>query len=190
MTLGSLCMIGCYFILYLSKNLYLDYVAMAIFGIGQGLSYLAPIRTACYYFPEKKGFATGFIVAGYGLSAALLNVIIKVIVNPDNKGVSKSGYYEEEVYKNVPSYLLIAIIGFSSLCILSILLIQRYEEKEVIESSLISDYEISNDSTDSIIVQNTNEGKRVFKVKDLILSRQTLYFGLLAYCNYCKFLFI
>ena len=33
-----------------------------------------------------------------------------------------------------------------------------------------------------------NQDKQSFKVKDLILSRQTLYFGLLAYCSYCKYI--
>ena len=181
-------MIGCYLILYLSKNFYLDYAACALFGVGQGLSYLAPIRTACYYFPERKGFVTGFILAGYGLSAAFLNIIIRTIVNPNNRSVSKNGYYEEEVYNNVPNYLLIAIIAFSCLCLSSILLIQKYEDNEINDSSQISALEKNNDSTDIILIQNINQDKQSFKVKDLILSRQTLYFGLLAYCSYCKYI--
>ena len=52
-----------------------------VMGIGLGFAYNPPIPTAQRWFPEKKGFATGVVVMGYGLSplftAPAADVLIK-----------------------------------------------------------------------------------------------------------------
>ena len=188
MILGSSCIIGCYLILYFSKSLYLDYFGLALFGVGQGIAYLAPIRNTCFYFPEKKGFVTGFIVTGYGISAVLLNIVIKYVVNPESLD-TVDGFYTKEVYDNVKNYLLIAIIFLSSVCILSVAMQQKYEVDETDDQERNLDTMNSNTKDNSTnLVSNPTETQ--INVKDLILSKETLFFGFIAFCSYCKTIYI
>ncbi|WP_456439739.1 MFS transporter, partial [Caldithrix abyssi] len=41
-------------------------------GMGTGLCYLASISTAIKWFPDKKGFASGVVVFGFGFGSAFL----------------------------------------------------------------------------------------------------------------------
>ena len=43
------------------------------FGFGYGISAFAPIISAWSYFPNKKGMATGIIIAAFGMGSAVFN---------------------------------------------------------------------------------------------------------------------
>ena len=45
-------------------------------GIGLGLGYVTPIATVAKWFPDKKGFATGMVVMGFGFGALLMSKVI------------------------------------------------------------------------------------------------------------------
>ena len=61
------------------------YVAAAIGGLGIGCVFGTCMGTALKWFPERRGFASGMIAAGYGLGAA-------ITVIPTSRMILQSGY--------------------------------------------------------------------------------------------------
>ena len=136
MTIGGLTIVLCYVGLHFAKTLWLCYLLSVLFGLGQGLCYFPPIRTAWYYFPKRKGIVLGTIVCGFGLSGAILTFVIKLVVNPlkihSEKG--NGGFYPEEVYKNVPKYFLVMVIATGTLSILALILVQPFQgDKSIVD---------------------------------------------------------
>lgn len=44
-------------------------------GCGLGLGYVTPVATVAKWFPDKKGFATGMVVMGFGLGALVMSKV-------------------------------------------------------------------------------------------------------------------
>jgi OFA family oxalate/formate antiporter-like MFS transporter len=63
------------------------YVAAAIGGLGMGCVFGTCMGTALKLFPERRGFASGMIAAGYGLGSA-------ITVIPISRMIAESGYRE------------------------------------------------------------------------------------------------
>ena len=61
------------------------YVAAAVGGLGIGCVFGTCMGTALKWFPERRGFASGMIAAGYGLGAA-------ITVIPISRMILDSGY--------------------------------------------------------------------------------------------------
>ena len=62
--------------LYL-KNLPLLYLGYGVIGgIGLGTGYVTGVTTIAGWFPDKKGFATGLVVMGFGIGALLMSKVI------------------------------------------------------------------------------------------------------------------
>jgi OFA family oxalate/formate antiporter-like MFS transporter len=61
------------------------YVAAAIGGLGIGCVFGTSMGTALKWFPDRRGFASGMIAAGYGLGAA-------ITVIPTSRMILASGY--------------------------------------------------------------------------------------------------
>lgn len=100
------------------------------------------MRTAWYYFPKRKGLATGIIVCGFGISASILNIFIQYQINPDGIKPDSNGFYNSEISNRVPQYLLQALILFSIMSVISVLLVIPYEDQEVdksIQGELLDD---------------------------------------------------
>ena len=51
-------------------------------GIGMGLSVLVPIKLGWEYFPNNKGFVSGFIYMGFGFGSLAFSLIATHLVNP------------------------------------------------------------------------------------------------------------
>ena len=49
----------------------------------QSQEMLAPGRCAMRWMPQNKGYISGFVVAGFGLSATIFQIVQKRLVNPD-----------------------------------------------------------------------------------------------------------
>lgn len=54
--------------------LYLGYGLLG--GIGLGLGYVTPVATVARWFPDRKGLATGLVIAGFGLGALFMSKIL------------------------------------------------------------------------------------------------------------------
>jgi OFA family oxalate/formate antiporter-like MFS transporter len=60
-----------------SGSLALFYLGFGIIGgIGMGLGYVTPVATVARWFPDKKGFATGMVVMGFGFGALVMSKVI------------------------------------------------------------------------------------------------------------------
>ena len=83
-------------------------------GCGLGLGYVTPVATVAKWFPDKKGFATGLVVMGFGLGALVMSkVFAPMLFNYFKTGV-------ELVYANVDGALVLqnpeALQGISPSC--------------------------------------------------------------------------
>ena len=53
--------------------LYLTYGVIG--GLGMGMGYITPVATVTKWFPDRRGFASGMVVMGFGLGAFFYNQI-------------------------------------------------------------------------------------------------------------------
>ena len=60
-------------------------------GVGLGLGYISPVSTLIKWFPDHRGMATGFAIAGFGggamIGAPLANMLINYYKTPTSVGV-------------------------------------------------------------------------------------------------------
>lgn len=68
--------------------LYLTYAVLA--GTGIGISYNVVVSTVNSWFPDKKGFSSGCLMMGFGISTLLLGNIISALFENTNIGWSKA----------------------------------------------------------------------------------------------------
>ncbi len=65
--------------------------AGVIGGVGLGLGYISPVSTLIKWFPDHRGMATGFAIAGFGggamIGAPLANILINYFKTPTSVGV-------------------------------------------------------------------------------------------------------
>ena len=54
--------------------MYLTYGVLG--GLGLGMAYITPVAMVTKWFPDKRGFASGMVVMGFGLGAFLYNQIV------------------------------------------------------------------------------------------------------------------
>ena len=59
--------------------LYLFYGVVG--GIGLGIGYIAPVSTLVKWFPEKRGFATGIAIMGFGLASLIAGPLIQALLH-------------------------------------------------------------------------------------------------------------
>src|SRR5581483_7732786 len=60
-------------------GLYLTYGLLC--GIGSGIVYVGVVGLMVRWFPDRRGFATGIVAAGYGFGALLTNTPIYNMIN-------------------------------------------------------------------------------------------------------------
>ncbi|NVN99501.1 MAG: OFA family MFS transporter [Geobacteraceae bacterium] len=58
--------------------LYLGYGVVG--GTGLGLCYVTPVATVAKWFPDRKGFATGMVVMGFGFGALLMSKLVAPVL--------------------------------------------------------------------------------------------------------------
>ena len=68
------------------KSLPLLYLFYGVIGgIGLGIGYITPVSTLVKWFPEKRGFATGVAIMGFGLASLLAAPLIQFFLQ--NQGL-------------------------------------------------------------------------------------------------------
>lgn len=72
----------------ISYLLYLTYAVLA--GTGIGISYNVVVSTVNSWFPDKKGFSSGCLMMGFGISTLLLGNVISALFENANVGWSKA----------------------------------------------------------------------------------------------------
>lgn len=84
----------------------------ALFGIGYGIAYIAPMVCAMKWLPKWKGMANGVVVSGVGLGALLFDSLQTRYLNPDNLKAlpietGDSVFTDAEILIKVPTSFLI-----------------------------------------------------------------------------------
>src|SRR6204780_4762384 len=81
-------------------------------GVGLGLGYISPVSTLIKWFPDHRGMATGFAIAGFGggtlIGAPLANLLINYFKTPTDVGV-----WETFVTMGVIYFVFMTIGAFS-----------------------------------------------------------------------------
>ncbi|MBS4177290.1 L-lactate MFS transporter [Lederbergia citrea] len=63
------------------ESLPLLYICYGILGgIGLGVGYIAPVSTLVKWFPDRRGFATGLAIMGFGFAAAISSPIMDSLI--------------------------------------------------------------------------------------------------------------
>ena len=68
--------------------LYITYAFLA--GTGIGISYNVVVSTVCSWFPDKKGFCSGCLMMGFGISTLILGNVISILFESPVFGQSKT----------------------------------------------------------------------------------------------------
>lgn len=70
---------------------YLLYVTYAVLaGSGIGIAYNVVVSTVCSWFPDKKGFCSGCLMMGFGVSTLLLGNVISILFENGSVGFQKT----------------------------------------------------------------------------------------------------
>jgi OFA family oxalate/formate antiporter-like MFS transporter len=64
--------------------LYLGYGVLG--GTGLGLGYVTPVATVAKWFPDRRGFATGMVVMGFGFGALLMSKVVAPMLLAHSQG--------------------------------------------------------------------------------------------------------
>ena len=119
-----------------------------LYGLGIGMGYYPILKTTWKYFPEKKGFLTGFILSVFGLCPMAFTSIADAVINPDGKPMIND-IFPEEVAKNMKTFSLIMAITMGACGILSQILMfpldniittdkNTHEENKIKQQSYVS----------------------------------------------------
>lgn len=78
-------------------SLYLLYLSYGVIGgIGLGIAYITPVSSLVKWFPDKRGFATGLAIMGFGFAALISSpLIVKLIATI---GISNTFFVMGSIY--------------------------------------------------------------------------------------------
>jgi len=65
-----------------TAQLWLFYLGYGVIGgIGLGIGYIAPVSTLVKWFPDRRGFATGMAVMGFGFGALIASSLVQILIH-------------------------------------------------------------------------------------------------------------
>lgn len=98
-----------------ANGIYLLYLSYAILaGTGIGISYNVIVSTVCAWFPDRKGFCSGCLMMGFGISTLLMGKIIELLFNIKSIGWSKT-------------YIMLGVV-IALVLVISALILKRPED--------------------------------------------------------------
>ena len=144
--LGALVNMLAYTILYVSHNIFLDFLGIFLFGIGLSISTTLSTKNAIQYFFNQRGTISGVLELISSLLSAAHNKIAETIINPNGEDPticendidpSKCGegedkipvYYSLELSENVLNFFVLELGLFGLSTLLTLLFLVPYDEK-------------------------------------------------------------
>ena len=109
------------------------------------------IKTSWKYFPNKKGFLTGFILSVFGLCPMVFTSIADAVINPEGISTEKDGFYNDEISMRTENFSLIMAITMGACGILSQILMFP------IDNVVSLDINNDNKNADKIETHTSNE---------------------------------
>lgn len=170
----SLVMIcGSHFGLLFTTRLIFVFGLMVIFGIAIGFSEFAIIKNAWYFYPHKKGFISGIISFGYGVSSMIFSGIADSIINPKNEATEPNGFFNKTISDNTFLYLKQLNIILYIMSFIGFLLISDYNkinnQNEISQEKIIKDTKNS-----SLVIKQVFKSRQIWQV--IFLNFSALYF--------------
>ena len=89
-----------------------------LFGLGIGMGYYPILKTTWKYFPQKKGFLTGFILCVFGLCPMVFTSIADFVINPKGESMVDN-IFKPEIAIKMKNFALIMSITMGICGILS-----------------------------------------------------------------------
>ncbi len=93
-----------------------------LYGMGIGLSYMAPLICCWEHFPNNRGLVSGIIIGAFGFGSFVFNILSTYLINPEDKkpliavahGGSTDYFYHKNIADKAPTAMrtLVAIWAF------------------------------------------------------------------------------
>ena len=121
-----------YAIMYLSKNLFFDILAMIFGGIGTGIIYYPSTTNSYEWFKENNGLIVGIMETMISLGSFFFAFIGEKIINKKEIPSSdEDNLYDISIGRKIKKYLIIQIISLLSVYFVSIILMfEKYTNNE------------------------------------------------------------
>ena len=122
-----------FIIMSFSHNHILTMLAFAIFhGIGNAMTFMAPVIAGWAYFPNRKGMAAGVAIAGVGVGGFLYSIIATKFINPHNKsgeisvpdGTNTDNFFTADVADRFPYGCRMMCIIFAAVTVLAMIFVR------------------------------------------------------------------
>ena len=194
MCLGMLIIVSGFIIMSFSHNHILTMLAFAIFhGIGNAMTFMAPVIAGWAYFPNRKGMAAGVAIAGVGVGGFLYSIIATKFINPHNKsgeisvpdGTNTDNFFTADVADRFPYGCRMMCIIFAVVTLVSMVFVRMPGPKAQAQIDDRARNELlSASSVDS--QSNTREVELTFK--EALGTKTFWYLFASIYGTICKFL--
>ena len=156
--------------IYISKNIFFDYLIMGLIGLGLAVGINIPRKNACSYFMNKKVLVYGI---GYFIPSFLcvgLNIFNeKYILNPLSEApIIEDIYYSEKIFLNYQKLILFEIGLIIFICFITLILYIQNNPKDTIKFGF---NEIIKKTTNK---ENNNENNKI-TVSNQIKVKKAIY---------------
>lgn len=185
--LGALVNMLAYTILYVSHNIFLDFLGIFLFGIGLSISTTLSTKNAIQYFFNQRGTISGVLELISSALSATHNKIAETIINPDGKEPEicekgKEGdcgsennptiYYNLEMSEKILSFFMLELGCFGISTLLTLFFLVPYDEKAAkkLSKELKKKAQEKSKEENNAINENEDENKKDEDGKAIIVE--------------------
>ena len=185
--LGALVNMLAYTILYVSHNIFLDFLGIFLFGIGLSISTTLSTKNAVQYFFNQRGTISGVLELISSALSAMHNKIAETIINPEGKEPEicekgKEGdcgsennptiYYSLEMSENILSFFMLELGCFGISTLLTLFFLVPYDEKAAkkLSKELKKKAQEKSKEENNAINENEDENKKDEDGKAIIVE--------------------
>jgi len=185
--LGALVNMLAYTILYVSHNIFLDFLGIFLFGIGLSISTTLSTKNAIQYFFNQRGTISGVLELISSALSATHNKIAETIINPDGKEPEicekgKEGdcgsennptiYYNLEMSEKILSFFMLELGCFGISTLLTLFFLVPYDEKAAkkLSKELKKKAQEQSKEENNAINENEDENKKDEDGKAIIVE--------------------
>ena len=185
--LGALVNMLAYTILYISHNIFLDFLGIFLFGIGLSISTTLSTKNAIQYFFNQRGTISGVLELISSALSATHNKIAETIINPngDEPAVCEKGkegecgtagnpkiYYSLDLSEKILSFFILELGCFGISTLLTLLFLVPYDEKAAkkLSKELKKKAQEKSKEENNAINENEDENKKDDDGKAIIVE--------------------
>ena len=185
--LGALVNMLAYTILYVSHNIFLDFLGIFLFGIGLSISTTLSTKNAIQYFFNQRGTISGVLELISSALSATHNKIAETIINPEGEEPKicekgKEGecgsetnptiYYNQDLSEKILSFFILELGCFGISTLLTLFFLVPYDEKAAkkLSKELKKKAQEKSKEENNAINENEDENKKDDDGKAIIVE--------------------